>query len=566
MLLAKIQKPFTAVINFLPDFAFGYRAQITFNGYIQPSRYDSSYDFTTPALNEDDKTILSFFCNNIEYEPAISLANCKATEQTFFWDNAAQALYVHGVHNQPIIGGNYNAGEVLLYSTKGIFYDSSNACYLPLLRSNVNITQEADRLVYGKISFVKNKLTFDNSNGDFDQFIDNQMKGSDCFLIDSETNENLYAGFVSANSLTKNQYSISADDIRSRWTTECLSQTFTGVNIEDEYLEEYIPEGYGDCIGIPATPTNGATTGTVDYKYATDGTSLSNVYVKIDGAWIEKTPTASDGTNCTFTLSAADGRDSSDNPRECKVNARLRDIDSPREIIQDMAYRYLDKPYTSEFFDITEWEAEGDTLADIRFYIAEPTPFFELLETIQNCSQYGFRVDVDAIGRLTMRVDNINRASSETIERFGIINDIVPAASDMQNFASDVTVRYDIDYTDDTAMSVINEDYKQDAFDEFLQFKSVSYDSGLKNSTDADTKAEALAIDLSKARNEITLELDYIRKTKMYEVLTINTRTYRYNSVIRDYIGDRKIKISRILYNPDVTKTQLTGYDITDIT
>ena len=582
MIIVKIRKPFLTVLHFLPyGYPFVWRSQVSFAGYTQPTRYDSSYDFTIPALNETALEIGNVFIDNVAYDEKASEALMVAEEKTFYFDLGNQFLYIHLDHEKLMTGSDFNSLKVQGYSSDRVFYDDNEIEFLPLLTSGYTITESADRLVYAKMAFVTNSAVFDNSDtnrAEFDQFADNPTPGADInylYLTDEElaagvrTLHAIYTGFAASDELSLEKYRIKVQDKRAQLNKNIPLTTLNTTdfpNIESKLIGKIIPEGYGDILGAIATCTNGTIgSGNVEYKYATDGTSITTVYVKTEDAWNSVTPVSTDAINCEYVLSSTDARDSSGNPKLSKVDCRLRDIDGPGEIMKDMIERYLGFRYLPEYYNQTQWVAETAYLADIYLYLGEQKPFFEYIEEVQNASDYGFRFRIDRDGKFTLKVDDINRAVSKAYLAIDNISDLTPSKRDFQEYASTVKITYSEDQENGDSSFVIVDDYETEALDVYRLPKQAEFKSNLKTLALAEDKGERLALDYSVARNQITFSLNQIEEREIYDVITVDTAVYNGATKIREYLGVRKLKINELKWDLDREQTTITGYDITGV-
>lgn len=580
MLIAKYRRPYIETINFLPYSPFVFRSDVTFVGYSQPSIYSAvDFDFTSPDLPSEEIDISQVFIDSLAYTSVASIPACVALEQSFFFDFGAQQLYVHAKHDSWIVSSEFSLQQTIGYSTDGVFYDERDVEYLPLIVGGLTITEEADRLVYDKMAFNKNSIALDNGSAEFDQYIQNPVPGSDVNILYISTEDVLrektallpvYSGYIDSDEFSISEYVTSLSDKREQLDTSVPVGFFTAADFPlatDKTIGKPIPEGYGDIKGAPAFCTNGSVlTGNVTYKYASDGTSLSQAYVKIDGEWTPVAVASSDPASGTFELSATNGRTSQGRPRAAKVDARLRDISAPGEIMKDMILRYLGRPFTSDFFDISQWNEEASGLADVYLHMGERKKLFEYLEELQNASNYGFRFFVKPSGVFSLKKDDITRPALETIFSFDNVSEERESSRDFTQYATTVRVNYNKDISDDNSEFTIDDTYKEETFDEYRVENDVVYDSNLTSLSDAEDKAGRIALDFSKARAVVSGEVDGIQVFELFDVITLDTRIIDENNVVqREYFGIINIKVSAVVYDFALERTTIRGYDVTDV-
>lgn len=585
MIVVKIRKPFLIGLSWRPSEEWLWVANVSIDdGYTAPTEYQTlGYPFEN--YNTTATEIGQCYVDDISYESTASIASCKAIEKSWYFDVATQKLYIHVAHGKRMDASDFDSLETSGYSSGFVFYDENNFKFLPYVTSDNSISDEVDRSVFEKMSFTDNTITFHNQTdedgeGEFDYALTSKVPGSDVniyYIKDTDVRDGkksltpLYTGYVQADDLKAESYSITVADKREQLNTECPTTTFdpdTYPNMDDD-LNELIPEGYGNLTGVPAFCTNDTVeTGEVTYKYATDGTSLTTVYAYDDDTeeWGEVTPTASDGEACTFTLSSTDGRDDSDNPKECKVDCRLRDYDSPAEIIADMLNRYLDYPFNADYFDFQTWTDEASLLGDVALYMDETEEFFEWIELLQNGSTLPFVFRVNADGKFQIIVDDITRTISEEYSHWDNVNDDRRVETDFTQYATEVTIYHSEDQESEEYASETIETYKEETIDTYRVENVLEFYTLLTSSADAQTRGENILKDYKEARGLHTITLDGIHPTDLLDVVTYDSSIYKGIEKIREYAGTVKLKIASYSYDFSNDQTTLTGYDISDIT
>jgi len=580
LIIVKLRRPFLIPLQFVPyDNPFMWYARVTWDGYSTPSEFSSDFYFNVPELNQKDRVLDSIYVDNVLYAKKQNIVDCQNTEGSFYFDITNQLLYIHVYHDKRMDSSYFSAYDINGYCTETVLYDNDDIEYKPLLASSVSIRKNADRLVYGKLGFINFTFDYSNKDDDFTDFIDNPVPGSDVNVLyiskkeyDSGIRDGIpiYTGYVSEDTYgSDDKYSNSVKDKRAKLSANIPGNRFNSVDfpdISDDVNDKIIPEGYGDIKGATAFCINGIiTTGNVNYKYCTDGTSITTVYVKTGDAWNTVTPVSTSPTTGELVLSATDARDSSGNPKQVKVDARFRDIDSPGDIIIDLILRSFNQLYNSGNYNITQWTAESAYLADVYLYMGKQKSFFEYIEELQNASDYGFRFDIDAEGKYTLKVDDINRAVSATYDYVDIISDSLKITRDFEEYATSVRVGYNYDQESGRGTAVVSDSLSYQVFREYSVYQEKQYQSNLKISTDAQNKADRIALDFSKARNQVSFEIEGIEYRQIYDIITVDTSKYIDGVKVREYMGVRKLKLSGIRWDFGNERTELTGYDITDI-
>lgn len=576
MIVLKLRRPLLTNTQWMPYSPFTWTNTLSFDGYTQPADYSADFDFET-GLPTQDVEIGNVYIDNAEYEEAPSLAACVTDEESWYFDQPNQKIYVHVLHSKRMDSSEFDTLKIVGYCSEEFTYDSNGIEYKPLIDSRFKLNERADRLTYEKMSFVSNSMSLLNHTGEFDQYGDTPTPGADAELLyiptedlmaDGNVFTPLWTGYAKSDKFSGDKYRIKLQDKREQLNIEIPSTVFDSVdfaNIDSDTEGLTIPEGYGEVKGASAYCTNGTvTTGNVNYKYATDATAITTIYVKTDDSWNSVTAVSTDATNGEFVLSATDARDSSGNYKECKTDSTFRNIKDPADIMADMIYRYLGDPYSSEYFNTTQWESEQAYFEDVCLYMGEGKPFFDYIETLQTSSVYNFYFRVDGSGKYTFKCDDINRAVSKTYLAIDIIG-TPKAERDFEDYATSVVIKYNEDQESGMASSVINDDYEETTYDTYRFYQKKTFTSGLTSETHADSKALLIAEDYSKARLQISFRTRGIQMDEIYDTINIDTSQYIDGVKVREYLGERKIKITGVSPDFEDETTTLTGYDITEV-
>jgi len=117
------------------------------------------------------------------YTNVDSLAVCKSTEQSFYFDFSDQTLYVHFEHDQNSLTDLYQYSISNGYNdSKGVIY-IDDIEYLPIIESIPNISQQAKIIGYDKQAYVDGSVKLSNANGIMDFLIDENVYGNDADLL-----------------------------------------------------------------------------------------------------------------------------------------------------------------------------------------------------------------------------------------------------------------------------------------------------------------------------------------------------------------------------------------------
>jgi len=578
MIIVKLRKPYIVQLYWVPITEWLWESVVSIPEIYSPPTEYTTLGYTFDEYNIIDVEIGNVIVDNIPYTQTASISASQLIEKSWYFDITGQRLYVHPDHTKRLDSSEFDTLQVNGYSDHGVFYDINNTLFEPFLNSSIRIRDNVDRLRFQKLSLTTNTLTFDNTTGEFDFAFVTPVPGADVnilYISDEDVKEGkkdltpIYTGYTSGQTITSDTYTISLEDKRGQLNGKFPENVFSAsdfANIEDKFIDDIIPEGYGDNIGIPAICTNGKlTSGDVTYKYAESGTALDTVYVQIDDVWTEKTPTAFDADECTFTLSASDGRESSGRYRKAKVDATLREETNPADILQDMIFRYTGFDFNSDYFNLGEWASEKEYLSDVAYFIDKKEEFFKLIQPLQNGSNYNFIFRVDAEGKFTIKVDDIERAASGAYMSIDNFSDKRQVKTDFVQYATAVNIQYSKDIELDKYQVETVDTFKQVTLDTYRLEQELDFETLLTSQADAIEKGGIILKDYKKARDEHTITVKGIIPQSLLDVYIHDSSIYIDNEVIRDYAGEVKLKISSYDLDFDNNLTTLTGYDISDI-
>lgn len=318
--------------------------------------------FGAPAeSNSEAMYITSFSRDGINrYSGVLSLADCIAIEMSYFWDHAAQRLYVHFEHDQYPSGPVYQFGKVLGFTKdRAVYID--DIFYSPVLESIPSLAQQQDLENYDALAFLSGSVKLFNHRGELDFAIDTPVIGYDCTIgnlvesaalsddataitdggeavmmrplvrgCDSYSRSELQALavlYVEKQSAKLSSLTLSLQDRRKKQNIKVPTELFTVAgypNLEDFIVDKPIPLLYGNVRAAPAICVNGKlTTGIVEYRIAQELVSIGTVQIKknVDGkdVWTTVATASVDLTTGSFTLSSVVGRNSSGNPYDCRM-------------------------------------------------------------------------------------------------------------------------------------------------------------------------------------------------------------------------------------------------------
>jgi len=533
--LVRIQVPTTYDYEFLPHGQGVYFSKLTKDA----AGYGPYYSqWTSDTINNQRLVVGAVFIGNNSYPMKDSLADCEDDEMSFYFNKTTQILYIHfefdEIPESSTVAIGIQTGYSLVGTEESIYIDDVE--YQPRIISLPDIEKSVDKFQAGKMTFDDVAIELSNGDAELDSFIQNPIPGAQgsVVLYDTEADTELtyVTGFVTSDVSTTESYSIKLEDKRRRENIKIPRTRFddtTYSDIESKYVGKVIPEGYGDVVRIKCTPLNGTVgSGNIDFKYATDATTLTKVEVEEDDVWTDVTGDVLNSSPSTgyFELPYADATNASGAVLKCVCTATLRNYDNPGDIIADMNDRYNSVNYDATNYDTTEWASESAKLADVALYMEKDKEFFKWIEDIQNGSDIWFLYYIQGDGKRTLRVSDPDRAISRAVRYDEIKDDSHTVERDFSEYSSTVAVLYNKDWADDVYERIDVDTYEEDVLKTYLFSQDSEFESLLTAEADAQTKADVIAEDQQEARPVaiVILHGDDLDKLdlELYDIVTVD--------------------------------------------
>jgi hypothetical protein len=470
------------------------------------------------------KNITSFIQGSaIHYSNVLSLLDCIDIETSFFWDSINEILYDHVSHNANQFTDTYEYGNSFGFTDTGAIY-IDNLFYEPLIKSIPNIAQQQDIINYKQLSFLSGSIEMDNTEGKLDFLIDLNIMGNDYRLYFLETEAGIQnynrTEFVSLAAFFLEDYTIGLSttifdlqDIRKKQNVKILTELFTVAEYSDlneKYIDKPIPLLYGQVRVSEAIPVDGdAGSGTVEFRQAIILTSIGTVQVEIDDLWTTKATASVDLSTGSFTLSEANGRQANGTPYKCRVIDSVGiDITYASDVIKELNQRYLLIEFRDSTYNITEWETEEIALTEIGIVFNKSVTLFNAIKDIQNGANIGFRYEIMADGRRTIRIDDWDRTESNYVSNSQILDiNNMEVETDHELLAAFLEVQYSRDYQLKNNLSIINSDYSTITRQNNKQEPTIIMETALVTLSDASDRAELYAERFHIIHGIVNLEL-----------------------------------------------------------
>jgi hypothetical protein len=474
------------------------------------------------------------------YTETSSLSLCEAQAESWFWDDDAQALYIHVAHSVYIDDSDFSYISVVGFSDESVVYINDNK-YLPYISGFPSIQKKADLQNYPKLTFNSGTISLNNIAGNLDYLIDQNINGYNVWTYYLESGHTSYSRddlnalavyVVKDLDISTETIDIRLKDPRESQNADILNTTLSQADypdLEDEYNGTTVPLAYGNNIrGATAIPVNGAAGAGNDVTYivAKEVSSFGTAQVRKNDVWTNVTITSSNTSNGTFTVAEAESRDStSGNPLQARVvGFNGKTITYLTDIIKELNNDILDVGYNSDNYDTTNWAANETTVGTGCVVFDREIKLYEAIRIIQDGALVNFRYDIDADGKRRLLVDDTTKVSSDHAYKEEILNiDKLKVRTDDRLLAAIVRCKYSKDYSSGKYIAVTNTTYSTEVQKNYRQKKTATLETLLNNKSDAETKA----LNYITRYKEIPKEIEIITMgsrffyKNIYDIITV---------------------------------------------
>lgn len=505
--------------------------------------------FGAPDETSTERIFVGAFYRGVyktRYSVQSSYANCVSQEQSFYWDNDNQILYVHFEHDQSWYTDDYYYGSAIGYNPETMLY-IDDVEYLPLLESVPSILQQEDLQNYKKLSFMNGSVVINNTEGLLDWMIDEEINGQDVFLYYLDSDDitdgsatrsdlvNLAAFYIEDNNIGMSRNTIRVQDIRKSQNISIPVDVFTVADypdIEDKYINTPIPLVYGEIPEAEATPVDSEGTGNVTFRLGKILTVMGQVQIFEGDVWTDVSTVSTDLSTGSFMLSYIDcrkGGTTTGDVLKCQVlSATGTALTYSPDAIKDLNNIALGIEYNDSNYDTTEWEEEETSLEPIGVIFNKSIELFEAIRQIQSGSNIGFRYEIKADGRRTIRVDDNNRDVGYVVDQTEILNinnltvngnsDLLAGIVEINYKKNNESGDYRI-YRETSRQAEVAARYRQTptlSIDTFLQTEALARERALHELDKFDTIPRILPVELLGER---------WFNLRIYDILTIPITT-----------------------------------------
>lgn len=528
---------------------------------------------------EDERTnervyILSVIANYTErFAKVETLTECKNTMETWWFDLDNQTLYMNlGLNYNPVYSPLEYLKSFGICDTSVVYVD--DVAFLPVLSSAPSIKQKQDLIGYDKLAFNSGSLSLSNEAGILNFLNTMSVFNNDIalFYLDYDgrseyTREELIplAWYLLDDAdISKKAGKIKMMDVRKSWSRKIPNNLFTAEaypDIKDNLIDKPIPLLFG-AKTVDAICTNEeTTTGDVTYRVAERLTALNHVYKIVDDAQVEITPLSVDLYHGEFVLSASDARDGED-PVEVYCDCvgicdEGETFATPLGVIKWIEEEYNNAPFTDSFFDTAEIEAEIGALEPIALYTEKKqVEIYELIRQLQEGSSNRFRYEINASGKRTARIDNLERESIAFVSKEEILeNDEMNVYTDKATIAATIKINYDKNELTNTYSTVIDSSQETIVAQNARERPEIEFNTFLQTRELAVARAALEASRLGQVRRftDVTLRGARFLQQRIYDIITAELI-----DEYREWVGTWKCQVLAIAPDTDNVQNKVT--------
>jgi hypothetical protein len=458
--------------------------------------------------------VSSIMQDGVQLTVVADVATCITTNKSFFYDIVLLRLHIHLDNGaEPSAGHSIQMGITSGVSNVTATYNG--VYYEPRLKSVQVISKSKDPLFFGRISFDGGSIGIDNADGAYDSIM---APGSGLFgsaiRILQGFDTDAYASFLKLgdgviDGAKVDQLLATIDMVDKRKALSRMAPrrvfdvgTYPNLNYAD--AGKPIPLAYGALRDVTCTCLNQEATApaTWDFKICdcTDHAiqSIDQIYVK----GVKRTATTSSLANGIFSLNGCDYAvgDLVTADMHGYVTGGAVLIQNPADIILDLLNLYLGIPYTSTFFNTTEWAAATALAMNVAIFVDSAVEVFQIIEDICRGSLLNMIQQDD--GTFTARIYDPARAVADTYAADQLL--ATPSIEyDTTQILSSTSIGYNKNWSKGSFFRLHDTSQEAAIFAAFNVYRERAFDTLLTNGTDAQTFSNAVLAIAGKAMTKV---------------------------------------------------------------
>jgi hypothetical protein len=496
--------------------------------------------------------IQSLAVNGLLYAEELALIDCIGTEKTWYYDEGTTDFYIHFEDWNPpwfytlvVLGAAIGFTNQIDKTVKNYFED---IYYEPLLLSVPNLSKKKDALFFGILQYQGGGMSFDNTDGYFDDFANLDLYGQPVRIrlsfegLPLDDQLLVYSGKVEDFSHDFSTFNLEVADIRKLLSRKYPINVFdstTYPSMDSKLIGTPIPIAFGSIIKAPAYKT---AAGSWKFCDTTFNAVDSGILVqKEDGQTFAHTGT---GVGGTFT-----GTDTDD---KLVVTFSVSVVENGLDIISDILENYENIDFNNNNYDTTEWNAEKANVPDSGIWIGKGNLMSSVDVIEQVCVDSNGIFDVLVDGRFTFRTYDANRASSSEYLEDEVMN-IPTIEYDAEEYLSSAKIEHSKDWLTKEPELFTNDTEESEVYARYRQYKERSFSTTLTNAADA----EALSDEIMEQSKLIKPKIDLLTKTQKIGIRILDNITYEYKR------RNGKVIVNNALYQVLGVDLNMSSYEIT---
>ena len=434
-------------------------------------------------------------------------AAVRSTDQSFFFDTATNILYVHFLNADPqdTIDPK-QIGVVNGYSNKAAYYD--DVLYDGRVLSVPNFSRKKDPLFFGKISFVGGNISLINTDGEFDDFgEDENVYGAPARVLlgfddnDYDDFKTLYEGQIQNFVINEDTWGLQVIDKRKQLSRALPTNTFEVAdypNLKASNAGKPIPLAYGTILNAPVVNTNekeGTDTFTFKLVDVSDHSfginSIDTIYTEnTSNTIVTVTPSSTDLAAGEFVLTAGVYTTGNTVTADFKgfIDSGSALVQNGLDVMRDLMTTYFPISFDGNFFNTTDWNVAQAAAATVGVFINQAKPAIDIIEDLSFAVRGNFIVKDN--GLFSYVIFDSARAVDQTIDDFELLADSPLAVDyDSSEVLTSVRVGYNKDWNENSYTELVYTADETTVFNKFKVYREKTFNTLLTSSADAETYA-----------------------------------------------------------------------------
>lgn len=491
-------------------------------------------DITTDTVKQNTRCSIPecFTAPNDELSSLDSIGDMSAQESSFYFDKVNQILYIHYPSTFNPWSQATRYGKVQGYTNNDTVIYIDDVIYNPLLLSVPSISKSEDLASYDKLAFISGDYTFDNSNGDFDDLINEDIYANRVYAYYMPNKSGTY-------DFTKSDMTALASYYVENYEYSLSEFTVTAQDLRKAQSISLPEFAFGTIASKDATSLTDDD-GPVKFSICANITDIGIVeeYDEDTDSWFSVPPYNVNLEEGTFWLLPSDCRSGDDDDGSIN-DIRVRNFvgvvnSSALDVIEWINEKQLGIKYTASNYDLTQWKYAKTIIHNIAGIIDADTKTFDAIEAIQKGSNVGFRYDITADGKRTILLDDWTKTPVKNITNVNIKNNLeIPISTDSDLISGIIKINYAYNNSNDKYKTYTYDHNYTDVYNRYRTAPTTTLESSfITNEADAIQKAEQLADRYAYIEKIASPELhgSQYYGLNIYDMLTIDfstdSRTY----------------------------------------